>query len=58
MNFEGYGLKLLWLNLMYCPGIFLVGLRKTVKKLNEDSWFQGPYLNPGPPKYEAGVQTG
>jgi hypothetical protein len=36
-------------------GIYLKGLRKTTKKLSQDSRSQDRNLNPGPPKYEAGV---
>jgi hypothetical protein len=31
MNWKGYGRKLSWLNLKYCTGIFLQGVRKTPK---------------------------
>jgi hypothetical protein len=34
MNREGYGRKRLWPNLKNCPGIFLEGLRKTIKILS------------------------
>jgi hypothetical protein len=37
------------------PGIFLEGLNKNMKTLNQDS--QSPHLSPGPPEYEAGVLT-
>jgi hypothetical protein len=30
---------------------------ETMKNLSQDSWSQGRDLNPGPPKYEAGVLT-
>jgi hypothetical protein len=33
MNFEGCGRKRSWLNLRYCPGIFLEELRKIMKIL-------------------------
>jgi hypothetical protein len=35
----------------------LEGLRKPMKNLNQDRWFVDQHLNPGPPKYEAGVLT-
>jgi hypothetical protein len=32
VNMNGCGRKWLWPNLKYCPGIFLKGLRKIMKK--------------------------
>jgi hypothetical protein len=43
--------------LRYYTGISLEGLRKTTKSLSQDSRSPGPYLKPGPPRYEAGVLT-
>jgi hypothetical protein len=56
MNWKGCGRKRSWPNLRYYPGICL-GLRKTTKNLSQDSRTPGRDLNPGPPKYEARVQT-
>jgi hypothetical protein len=42
-------------NLRHYSGIFLKELRKTTKNLSQDSRSSGRDLNPGPPKYEAGV---
>jgi hypothetical protein len=33
MNWKGYGRKWSWNNVRYYPGIFLEGLRKTVKNV-------------------------
>jgi hypothetical protein len=57
MNSKGYGKKRSWPNLRYCPGICLDGLRKTTKKLSQDSKSVGRDLNPGPPDYKTGVLT-
>jgi hypothetical protein len=57
MNGKGCGKKQLWPNLRSYPGIYLEGLRKTMKTLSQDSQFPGRDLNPGPPEYEAGVLT-
>jgi hypothetical protein len=46
-----------WPNLRYCPDIRLKGLRKTTKKLIQDSRSPNRDLNPGPPKYERGEIT-
>jgi hypothetical protein len=35
----------------------LQGLRKTTKKLSQNSWSPDRNPNPAPPKYEAGVKT-
>jgi hypothetical protein len=32
-------------------------MRKITIELSQDSWSEGRYLNPGPPKYEAGQGT-
>jgi hypothetical protein len=39
------------------PDICFKGLRKTATDLSEDYQSPGWDLNPGPPKYEAGVLT-
>jgi hypothetical protein len=39
------------------PGICLEGLRKSTKKLSQDSRSLGRDLNLSPPEYEAGVLT-
>jgi hypothetical protein len=39
------------------PDIRLEGLRKTTKNLSQDNWSPDGDLNPGPPKYDAGVLT-
>jgi hypothetical protein len=57
MNWKGFGRKLSWCNRRYYPGICLEGLRKTTKNLSQDSQSLGQDLNPGPPKYNAGVLT-
>jgi hypothetical protein len=41
--------------LRYYPRIHLEGLRKITKKLIHDSQSLGQDMNPGPPKYYAGV---
>jgi hypothetical protein len=46
-----------WRNLRYYPGVCLENLRKTMKNLSQDSRSPGQDLDPGPPKYEAGVLT-
>jgi hypothetical protein len=33
------------------------GIEKNYENLSQDSQFQGRYLNPGPPEYEAGFLT-
>jgi hypothetical protein len=55
MNYKGYERTRKWHNLRYYPGICLEGLRKTTKKLSQDSQSPDRDLKPGPPKYEAGV---
>jgi hypothetical protein len=52
MNLNGYGKKWSWPNLMYCLGIYLVGLRKTTKYLSQYSQPLGQYLNTGIRIYE------
>jgi hypothetical protein len=42
-----------WNSLRTCLG----GLKKTMKSISHDNQSPGPYLNPGPPKHEAGVLT-
>jgi hypothetical protein len=39
------------------PNISLVGLKKTMKNLSQDSRSLDLDLNTGPPEYEAGVLT-
>jgi hypothetical protein len=53
-NLEGSGRSLI---LRSYPGIILDRLRKITKNLSQDSRSLGQDLNPGPPKYEAGVLT-
>jgi hypothetical protein len=53
-DLEGSGHGLI---LGYDTGIFLDGLRKTMKSLDQDSQSQGRDLNLGPPEYKAGVLT-
>jgi hypothetical protein len=55
MNWNGFGRKWSWPNPRYYSGIYLEGLKKTTKNINQDSWSPGWDLNPGPPEYEAGV---
>jgi hypothetical protein len=57
MNWEGYGRKRSWANLMYYPAICLVGLRKTTKNLSQDSRSPDRRLNPVYSEYETGVLT-
>jgi hypothetical protein len=38
------------------PALDFLELRKTTKKLNQDSRSPVRYLNPGPPEYEAGIK--
>jgi hypothetical protein len=56
-NRKGCGRKRLWPNLRYYPGIFVDGLKKTMKNLSQNSWSPGRDLNLGPLEYEAGVLT-
>jgi hypothetical protein len=56
MNGKGCGINLSCPNLMYYLGIFLEGLRTTMKNLIQDSWSLGQDLNPRH-EYEAGVLT-
>jgi hypothetical protein len=51
---EGSGRGLI---LRYYPGIRLEGLRKTTKKLSQDSQSPGRDLNLEPPEYKVGVLT-
>jgi hypothetical protein len=48
---KGYGRKRSWPNLRSYHSVFFEGLRKTMKAFSWDI----RDLNPGPPKYEAGV---
>jgi hypothetical protein len=54
---EGYERKMLWPNLSNYSSIFLEGLMKTMRNLNQDSQCLGWNLNLGPPKYKAGGQS-
>jgi hypothetical protein len=45
------------LNLRYHPGFCLEGLRKTTKHLSQDSQSPSKDLKPGPPNYEAVIQS-
>jgi hypothetical protein len=56
MNWKGYGRKRWWLNLRYCPGICVKGLRKTTKNLRINRSL-GRDLNPGPTECEVAVLT-
>jgi hypothetical protein len=57
MNWKGFGKSSRGLILRYYPGIRLEGLRKTTESLSLDNRSLHQELNPGPPKYEAGVLT-
>jgi hypothetical protein len=46
MNCKGFGRKRSWPNLIYYTGIRLEGVRKTTKKLKQDSWSPGPKFEP------------
>jgi hypothetical protein len=54
-----FGKRQQWPNFKsyYYPGIRLEGLKKTTETLGKGSRFLGRDLNPGSPKYEAGVLT-
>jgi hypothetical protein len=43
---------------MYYPGIFLEGLRKSLKILSQDSLYRGKDLKPGPPEYSTATFYG
>jgi hypothetical protein len=53
MTWKGFGRKQSWPNLRYYPGIYLEGLRKTMKNLSHYSQSSGQDLNLAPPKNEA-----
>jgi hypothetical protein len=55
MNSEGCRRKLPWLNLRYYNAIFLDGLRKTTKYIEQDSRSLGRDLKQRAPEYETGV---
>jgi hypothetical protein len=57
MDWKGCGRKQSWPNWRQYHGVCLEGLRKTTTNLNQDSQSPGRGLEPGPPKYEAGVIT-
>jgi hypothetical protein len=55
MNWKGCGRKRCSSTSRYSSGIFLAGLRKTMKVASQHIPFPHGELNPGPCKYEAGV---
>jgi hypothetical protein len=55
MNWKQRGRKWSWTNLRYYPSIWLEGLRKTTKDLNNYTWSLGQDLNSRPPEYKAAV---
>jgi hypothetical protein len=57
MNWKGCRRKLSWPNVRHYTSICPEGLRKTTKKLSQDSWSLGQELNPELPEYDAGVLT-
>jgi hypothetical protein len=57
MKYKGCGSNRSWPNLRYYPSICLEGLRTTMTNLAQNSRSPGRYLNPGSPKYKAGVLT-
>jgi hypothetical protein len=57
MNWKGGGRKRSWPNFRYNPSICLEGLRKSTKRISQDSRSPVRDLNPGYPAYEAGVLT-
>jgi hypothetical protein len=57
MNCNGCARKRSWLNLMYYPGIYLEGLRKTTTNLSHDSQSPGRGLNPRSTNYEGKLLT-
>jgi hypothetical protein len=57
MNWKGFERKRSWPNLRLYPGIFLEGLRKTMKNLRQDIRSPSRDLSPGPPEYEVRVLT-
>jgi hypothetical protein len=57
INWKIFGSKRLWLNFKVLSWNSPGGLKKTTKKLNQDSWFPGLVLKPEYPQYEAEVLT-
>jgi hypothetical protein len=57
MNWKECERKRSWANLKFCRGIFLEGLKKTTKNLNQGSRSPSRDLNPEPSEYEAGEPT-
>jgi hypothetical protein len=51
MDCKVFGMKRRWLNLRYCPGIRLEGVRTAAKHLSQDTQYLGRDFNPGPPEY-------
>jgi hypothetical protein len=52
MNWKGYGRKRLWHSYRYCPDICLDRLRKTAKRVNQDSPCPGLVPNRAHPEHK------
>jgi hypothetical protein len=57
VNWKGSGRKQSWHILRSYPVIYLKGLRKIMKYLSQDRQSPSQNMNPGLPKYKAGVLT-